>query len=306
MAPEYRMGFSACRSQKNAVVHDRTLSDRFKFGLSLVVAGLFMALPLDSRAQSAFEGFYFGTTSGECESGEFGFAVRSNGTAIVFQYDPLDEVGGVTTNVTIQSDGSFVILNIDGDGTNVSGTIAGSTVSGTIDEIGCNTGSFTGTKAACGTLAGTSGFYSGTSTGTVVVVGEGTDPGVTGEFHLLVSEDGQSFGYGDAVSSAFMTSLDDGGTLSTAANGVVSGTFVLGSTIAGNLNLDTGNGSGTSAFSGELGIPGAMGSINLMWTVSRVEPIACPEPELAALGGTALMVLALVQRQSTRRSSVSL
>lgn len=285
-------------------MHALTLSGRFKFGLSLVVAGLFMALPSDSRAQSEFEGFYFGTTSGECESGEFGLAVRSNGTAIVFQYDPLDGVGGVTTDVTIQSNGSFVILNIDGEGTNVRGTIAGSTVSGTIDEIGCNTGSFTGTKAACGTLAGTSGYYSGTSTGTVDVDGVGSDPGVTGEFHLLVSEDGQSFGYGDAVSSVFMTRLDDGGTLSTAANGVVSGTFVLGSTIAGNLNLDTGNASGTLAFSGDLGDTGATGSINLMWTGSRVEAIACPEPELAVLGGAALMVLALLHRQSTRRSSV--
>jgi hypothetical protein len=263
---------------------------------ALIVAFPFSAMAVDPVG-NPYQGFYFGTTSGQCESGQFAVAVRADRTAIVFNYDSFDELGGVTTDVTIEADGTFQILDIDGDGTNVEGTISGSSISGTINEIGCSEGNFTGSRASCEDLADVSGFYTGTMSGSLTVTGEGVDTGVSGDYSLLVAADGQTFGYGDVLSSVFMASADDGGFLSTSSNGVVSGTFLGDTVISGNLNLGSLTGSGTANFSGDLGGSPAEDFLDLTWGVSQMEAIACPEPGQGALATTALVTLAFLRRR---------
>lgn len=280
-------------------------SPRARCGRLLVIATLITLFSSSSWAASPHQGYYFGTTMGACEDGAFGLAVRADGSAIVARTDDEDGDGGVLTDATIESDGSFFFANIDGEGTNVSGTISGSTVSGTISEIGCAIGTFTGTKACSDPIlmTGEAGLYRGTAVGTVVADGLGQDS-LSGTFDLLVAPDGQTFGVAVVFAPTFQEEFSDGGPLSTTANGTVTGTFLGGVIISGALDLAEGTGSGSADFTGDLIDDGTPGTVALTWDLSQTEAIECPEPGANLLASTALLILAGL-RGKRRRSQTA-
>ena len=277
---------------------------RARCGGLLVLAALLTLVSSSSWAASPYQGYYFGTTTGACEAGAFGLAVRADNSAIVIFSDDEDGEGGLSTDVTIEPDGSFLFANINGEGTNVSGIISGTTVSGTISEVGCATGTFTGTKACDGPILmpGEAGLYGGPAAGTLVVDNEGQDS-LTGTFDLLVAPDGQTFGLANVLAPTFQLELSDGGFLSTAANGTVAGTFLGGSIVSGALDFAAGTGSGSANFSGDLDDGGPTGSVALTWQVSQTDAIECPEPGANLLAGTALLMIAALKRSTARKST---
>ena len=293
-------------AERKQLMHLYAGSPRARCGRLLVIATLLTLFSSSSWAASPHpdQGYYFGTTTGACEDGAFGLAVRADGSAIVIRIDEEDGDGGLLTDATIEPDGSFFLENIDGEGTNVSGTISDTTVSGTINEGAC-IGTFTGTKACDDPIlmTGEAGLYRGSAVGTVVAPGEGEDT-LSGTWDLLVAPDGQTFGLGMVYAPNFQEELADGGPLSTAANGTVTGTFIGGSVVSGDLNFAEGAGDGSLSFTGDLLEGGPAGTVALTWDVSQTEAIECPEPKATLLAGTALLMIAGL-RGKRRRSQTA-
>ena len=117
----------------------------FTFVLSAVFPG---ASP--TWAQHPFAGVYFGTFNSSCDpdNGQFGIIVTDNGTARALTYDPIDEEGTVSANVSVGNAGDFEYTIVDNSfTTETMGTFTASGVSGTYLVNGTCSGTFSGNQS---------------------------------------------------------------------------------------------------------------------------------------------------------------
>ena len=204
-----------------------------------VIAFIGMSSVMYPVMAASYAGVYMGGFLGTEDGGAFSVLVRADNSAVIMAYDSVDDVGILKENIIISSDGTFSQNNIDGFGTNISGTVTSTGISGTIS--GPSSGSFSGTKSSLdGPYSSHDGYYKGLFSTDCGQYGTGT-----GFFRVIVSADGQVFAYTEYMQSSISVlpaGSKDGGILSL-SGATLYGTTVNGASISGTLNETTVDGS---------------------------------------------------------------
>ncbi len=269
-------GEDMARTYRLRWVQLRRLAARAVALISLI---LLLGFPAEGLAQSQFAGVYTGTFSSACDpdDGQFAALVKTDGTALFLDYDPLDEEGGLNQGVNVNPDGSFTFTDIEpGFTTVVTGTFTATGVSGNYTVNGVCAGTFSGTKRpTTGFLAEAGGFYTGSLSGSVTDGGTflGT---VSGPISIIAAADGEAFAFARAsgVIAGQLEEFESGGRFTIASNGSISATLLDGTVITGNLNFLAHTASGDFS-STEDGVV-----TSGTWMVTRQLPLPVP-PNIA-------------------------
>ena len=258
----------------------RSLAARAVALISLI---LLLGFPAEGLAQSQFAGVYTGTFFSFCDpdDGQFAALVKTDGTALFLDYDPLDVEGGLTQGVNVNPDGSFTFTDIEpGFRTVVMGTFTTTGVSGNYTVNVFCPGTFSGTKKpTSGFLAEAGGFYTGSLSGDVTF--GGTSLGTTsGPVSIIAAADGMAFTFARAsgVIDGVPSVAESGGLFTIAPNGSISATLLDGTSITGSIN--------TTAFSasGNFSVPVGGGALHSgTWSVTRQLPLPVPVKPITAM-----------------------
>jgi len=214
---------------------------------------------------STYSGVYTGNFSGGSNQGSFSMMINDNDVATILAFDLFQDDGLATTNVAIQSDGSFSLNSADREGTSISGTvIAGSSVLGTLVGFEGVSGVFSGSaRPNNGLFASNGGYYVGTST-TIPAQCFGIS-NIT-EIHAIISADGSIYFY-----TRDQDGFEDGGVTTLTLTGLFTGTTVDGATFSGSLSGNSASGSGINFLT--FADDGIDGACNFNFSINRVETL---------------------------------
>ena len=201
----------------------------------LVVAFMGLSSTMSPVMAENYAGVYMGGFLGTADNGAFAVLIREDNSAVVMAYDSIDDFGFLNENITISSDGTFSENNIDGNGTNIIGTVTSTGISGTIS--GPSTGVFSGTKSSLdGPYSSHDGYYKGSFSTDCGIYGFGS-----GFFRTIVSADGQAYAYTEytqSLISVLPVGSKDGGILSISGS-TIYGTTVNGASVWGTVSGET-------------------------------------------------------------------
>lgn len=272
-----------------------------------LVLGSIWVGPTMALAQSPFAGIYMGTFISACDpdDGQFAALVKSDGTALFLDFDRINQEGGLTQGVIVNSDGSFTFTDIDGAFTTVvTGNFTTTGVSGNYTVNVVCPGTFSGTKTADDSTfpAQAAGFYTGSVNGTVIVQGLSGSFTSSGPLHAIIAENGQIMAFSSAtadITGVGPITLLAGGFLEAALNGTISGSLLgaggNGATITG--VVDTAAFTASGNFFSSFLFDGVPVTHNGSWSINRTigppisntPPVATDDGYLT-IGDTVLVV----------------
>lgn len=203
----------------------------------LVVAFLNLSIATMSPVMAEnFTGAYFGRFPEINNSGAFAMLIRADNSAVLMAYDLIDDFGFISENISISSTGNFSETNIDGLGTNVSGTVTSTGVSGSYERAGLNSDTFSGSKSSLyGPYADIDGYYKG-----IFFMSCSPYPySGNGFFRTIGSADGKNFVYIQFTHSSlpgWPAGSKDGGHLYPSSETSFYGTTFNGVTLTGTVN----------------------------------------------------------------------
>jgi len=216
-------------------------------------------------------GLYEGNFSDDTgEIGQFVTLINQTDNGVVAGYNFTDDEGFIK-RYTANSDGSFFIDNVDGDGSDATGSANGTSISGTYTRS--VNGVFSGTALDdSGSFANNGGEYTGTFAANPSTC-DGFSPG--GTVKLFLAASGRAYFLAALNNAGGISGLElgelDGSIFNVSSNGSFSGSFIATgdadfstvTSFSGNLNTSN------NTFSGQVSRAGCAGTFSL----TRTQPL---------------------------------